>query len=81
VNLAEMNATNVSHSKVARRQCGRCGAGVKESDFCAACREYFRMLSARKVEFTELGGENHRIFVLREGQVKNLRCRVLRGNK
>jgi len=46
-----MYAAKVRIPRAARKQCGRCGTAVKENDFCSACREFFRMMSAQKLEF------------------------------
>ena len=35
----------------AQKECGRCGIAMKEDQFCAACRKFFRALNGRRATF------------------------------
>jgi hypothetical protein len=45
-----MNDLRLGATTMARRHCGRCGAAIKENNFCDECREFFRVLNAQKVK-------------------------------
>lgn len=40
-----------------RKACVRCGAAVRGSDLCAACTEFFRVLSAKKADSIAISAE------------------------
>jgi len=53
-----MNSIKARTESVAKR-CGRCGAAIREGNFCAPCREFFRALTDRE-----------KIFARAENQIK-----------
>lgn len=47
----DKNSIEAQASQITREQCGLCGTAIEGNEFCAACRDFFRGLSGRKVVF------------------------------
>jgi hypothetical protein len=60
VNTADKKGIEAQASGVARKRCGRCRTAVEETEFCPACREFFRMLGGAKRHIHQRLHKTHR---------------------
>jgi hypothetical protein len=49
-----------NEKRLEQNHCGRCGIVIRGNEFCAGCRKFFQMLTARKevlINFKLIGNE------------------------